>query len=212
MKNAAIIGATGLIGGHVLQQLTDDASVEEIRVLVRRPMQASCPRVKVIQVSFTDKDAIRDALQGCDAVFCAIGTTRMKTPDLTEYRKIDFDIPTTAARISSECGVTSFHLVSSVGANSKSNNFYLKIKGETEEAVKKSGVPFVVLYRPSLLLGQRNEVRIAERISTWFLPLLSFLFPPHYKPIQASTVASAMIRDAKAGGRGSKISQYPEMN
>lgn len=208
MKKAAIIGATGLIGGHILQQLTNDESVEEIRVVVRRPMQASCPRIKVIPISFSDTDALRDALSGCDSVFCAIGTTRKKTPNLEEYRKIDYDIPVTAARLSAEAGVRSFHLVSSVGANSKSSNFYLKIKGDTEEAVQQSGLAGLGIYRPSLLLGNRKEVRIAERISTWIMPFITFLFPSNYKPIQASTVASAMIRDAKNKISGCKIAYY----
>lgn len=211
MRKAAIIGATGLIGGHILQQLTNDDTVEEIRVIVRRPMQASCPRIKVIQISFSDTNAMREALSGCDSVFCAIGTTRKKTPDLDEYRKIDFDIPVTAARLSAEVGVRSFHLVSSVGASDKKLNFYLKIKGDTEEAVKQSGLEGLFIYRPSLLLGNRKEVRVAEKLSTWIMPLIGFIFPPHYKPVQASVVASAMIRDAKAGVTGTKISHYPEM-
>lgn len=211
MKKAVLIGATGLIGGHILQQLTDDSSVEEIRVLVRRPMQASCPRVKVIQLSFSDKAAMSEAIRGCDTVFCAIGTTRRKTPNLADYRKIDFDIPVFAAQLSAEAGIQSFHLVSSVGANSKSNNFYLKIKGETEEAVNKTEIPSIVIYRPSLLLGIRKEIRIAETLSTWLVPFFSFLFPGNYKPIQASTVASAMIRDAKKGALNRKTAHYAEM-
>lgn len=211
MKKAAIIGATGLIGGHILQQLTNDDSVEEIRVVVRRPMQASCPRIKVIQISFSDTDALRKAVSGCDSVFCAIGTTRKKTPNLQEYRKIDYDIPVTVARLSAEEGVRSFHLVSSVGANSQSSNFYLKMKGDTEEAVQQSGLAGLVIYRPSLLLGNRKEVRIAERISTLMMPFISLLFPANYKPIQASTVASAMIRDAKNEISGCITAHYSEM-
>lgn len=211
MKKVALAGATGLIGGQLLLQLTADESVEEIRVLVRRPLPTNDARIKVIQLAFTDRQAIAGALAGCDTVFCAVGTTRKKTPDLAEYRKIDFDIPVTLAQLSAEAGVRSFHLVSSVGASVKSNNFYLKIKGETEEAVSKSKLARIVLYRPSLLLGKRNEIRIAEIISSWIVPLLTFLFPPDYKPIRAELVARAMIRDAKQQAQGVTVAHYSQM-
>ncbi|KAB2825983.1 MAG: NAD(P)H-binding protein [Paludibacter sp.] len=211
MKKVALAGATGLIGGQLLLQLTADESVEEIRVLVRRPLPTNDARIKVILLAFTDRQAIAGALAGCDTVFCAVGTTRKKTPDLAEYRKIDFDIPVTLAQLSAEAGVRSFHLVSSVGASVKSNNFYLKIKGETEEAVSKAKLARIVLYRPSLLLGKRNEIRIAEIISSWIVPLLTFLFPPDYKPIRAELVARAMIRDAKQQAQGVTVAHYSQM-
>jgi uncharacterized protein YbjT (DUF2867 family) len=211
MKKAALIGATGLIGQQLLLQLTADESLEEIRLLVRRPIPTNNARIKVIQLAFNDHRAIADALTGCDTVFCAIGTTRKKTPDLAEYRKIDFDIPVTLAQLSADAGVRSFHLVSSVGASVKSNNFYLKIKGEVEDAVSKVNLARIILYRPSLLLGNRSEIRIAERLSTRIIPLFTFLFPPNYKPIQAAKVAQAMIRDAKNPGQGIAVSHYPQM-
>lgn len=211
MKKVALVGATGLIGGQLLLQLTADETVEEVRLLVRRPLPTHNSRIKVIQLAFNDPQAIADAIAGCDTVFCAIGTTRKKTPDLAEYRKIDYDIPVTLAQLSADAGVHSFHLVSSVGASVKSTNFYLKIKGEVEEAVSKVKLAQIVLYRPSLLLGKRNELRIAETLSGWIMPWLTFLFPPNYKPIQAAKVAQAMIRDAKTTRPGISISHYPQM-
>lgn len=211
MNKTVLIGATGLIGSHILKQLLEDDQVSEIRVLVRRPFEATCSRIKVVTLDFANLKAYSEALQGCDTVFCSIGTTRSQTPDLNNYRKVDFDIPVNAARLSAGAGVNSFHLVSAVGANSNSSNFYLRMKGEVEETVSTMAIPGIVIYRPSLLLGKRNKPRVAEVVSGWIMKLFKPLFPDKYKPIQASDVAGAMIRDAKSNIKGTHVFHYSEM-
>lgn len=211
MKIVTILGATGLIGSHLLNQLTEDITIEEIRVVVRRPIETTCSKIKIIQLDFSDHVAFSKAISGSDTVFCAIGTTRIKTPDLTAYRKVDVDIPVTAAGLCAENGVRDFHLVSSIGANRKSSNFYTRMKGEVEELVTDLPIPNIGIYRPSLLLGKRNETRIAEKISSLLLPLFAFLLPNNYKPIQATNVAASMIRNARASKSGIHIYHYNEM-
>ncbi len=210
-KVYTIIGATGLIGSEILNQLLDENINDELRVLVRRPYEAACPSIKVIQVDFTNTRAFTEALRGSDVVFCAVGSTRAKTPDLEAYRRVDFDIPVTAARLSASLGVQHFMLVSAVGANSKSRNFYTRMKGETEDAVMSCDLPSIYIYRPSLLLGKREESRLLEKIATWFMPLLSPLLPANFKPIKAVTVAKAMIRDAADPTALKKTLHFPEM-
>jgi len=208
---AAVIGATGLIGSHILNQLINDSAYAEIRVLVRRSFEAADLRVKVIKLNFDDLHAFDAALQGVDVVFCAIGTTRSKTPDLNAYRKIDVDIPVNAAKLSEKNAVMSFQLVSSVGANSLSNNFYLKMKGTVEDEVQKLNIPSVSVFRPSLLLGKRNPPRLAEQISAVLMKPFVFLIPDQYKPIEAKQVAAAMIRASKTQHPGFNIFHFSEM-
>ena len=98
-KTAAIIGATGLIGGHLLKCLQDDEEFKSIRVIVRRPLSSNHPKVNVRVVSFTDGNSFKEAISGCDAVFVAVGTTQKKVKgDKEAYRKVDYDIPVNAAK------------------------------------------------------------------------------------------------------------------
>ncbi len=211
MEKVAVIGSSGLIGGHLVEELLKDSTLSEIRLLVRRKNNFNDPRIKQVLVDFTNQQQFKDALLGCDHLFCAIGTTRKKTPNLKEYRKIDFDIPVTAAKLGVETGVKGFHLVSAIGASSKSSNFYSKMKGEVEDAIAVLPIPQIGFYRPSLLLGKRNETRIAESISAIIMHLFAFLIPTEYKPIQAATVARAMVRDARKLTPGVSIYKFSDM-
>jgi len=141
LTTATLIGATGLIGSHLLQQLCADESFGEVWLIVRSDFKSSDPKVKVIELDFGDVIALKNAITGSDAVFCAVGTTRSQTPDLLQYRKVDVDIPVNTAKASAETGVQCFQLVSSVGANAKSRNFYLQMKGEVEEEVSRLNIP-----------------------------------------------------------------------
>jgi uncharacterized protein YbjT (DUF2867 family) len=208
---ATIIGATGLIGSHILQQLCADTIFSEIRVVVRRPFEYPDAKVKIVVLKFTDADALRDAISGSDVVFCAIGTTRSQTPDLQEYRKVDLDIPVNTALISAATGVRSFQLVSSIGANAQSSNFYLQIKGEVEAAVTKLQIPSINIFRPSLLLGERSKPRLAEKIAAVLMKPFYFLIPDKQKPIEATCVARAMIQAAKLQKPGVNVYHYTEM-
>ena len=211
-KIAALIGATGLIGSHLLKYLKDDDDFKTIRVLVRRPVAIKHPKVKVIVIDFADQAAFKAGIAGCDTVFCAVGTTNKKVKgDKEAYRKVDYDIPVNAARFCAETGCRQFLLVSSVGANSKGGNFYIKMKGEVEDKVQSIGIPSVSIFRPSMLMGKRTESRPAEAIAQAMGKSLSFLFPSKYKPIQAKDVAKAMIVACKQDKPGLLIYHYKEM-
>lgn len=209
---AALIGATGLIGGHLLKFLQDDEAFQTVRVLVRRPVSFNHPKIKVIVIDFSDEAAFKAGIAGCDAVFCAIGTTQKKVKgDKAAYRKVDYDIPVNAARFCNETGCSHFLLVSSVGANSKGGNFYIKLKGEVEEKVQTFGIPSVSIFRPSMLLGNRQESRPMESIAQVMSKGLSFLFPGKYKPIAAQDVAKAMIAACKEEKSGFQIYHFKEI-
>lgn len=211
-KTATLIGATGLIGGHLRNMLQNDIDFQRVRILVRRPLAIQHPKIEVIVLDFSDENAFRAAIKGSEMVFCSIGTTQKKVQgDKTAYRKVDFEIPTRAARLCAEEGCKQFLLVSSVGADSKSSNFYLQLKGEVEDEVRAAGVASVAIFRPSMLLGQRQEFRLGERLGQVVMSFLSFLIPSHYKAIEAVTVAKAMLSISKTKKQGFEIYHYKEM-
>ena len=209
---ATLIGATGLIGNHLLELLLADEYFDSVRILIRRPMELIHPKLEKKLVDFNNMESFRLALEDSDVVFCSIGTTQKKVKgDKDAYRKIDYDITVNAARFCKLNGCETFVFVSSVGANSKSNNFYLRLKGEVEEAVKAVGLKKVYIMQPSLLLGNRKESRFGEKIAEWIMPVISFLIPPKYKPIKAAAVANSMITFSKKNVPGSYIYQYKEI-
>lgn len=127
---------------------------------------------------------------------------------------MDYDIPVRAAKFCKETGCKNFLLVSSSGANSKSNNFYLKLKGEVEDALKEINLTSTSVFRPSVLLGNRNESRPGERIAQIAMKAISFAFLgsfSKYKPIHASEVARAMLEAAKKEMPGFTIYEYYEV-
>ncbi len=212
LNTVAVLGATGLIGGQLVELLEADAAVSSIRILSRRPVDITHPKIRVIVFDFTDADAFRSAITGCDAVFCSVGTTQRKVKgDAAAYRKVDYDIPVHAAQYCLETSCPRFLLVSAVGADSKSGNFYTRLKGEVEDKIRSMGLPLAVFFRPSLLLGNRAEFRLGERIGEWLMRPLSFLLPARYKPIAARDVAGAMLRAAKSGDSGVAVWEYREM-
>jgi uncharacterized protein YbjT (DUF2867 family) len=214
-KTVTIIGVTGLVGGYLYELLKEDKSFETIRLIVRRPMPKDDGRAEIRLVDFNDAESLQLAIDGSDIVFCTVGTTNKKVKgDKEAYRKVDYDIPAKAARFCKMTGCEAFVLVSAVGANSKSNNFYLKLKGEVEEAVKEVGLHSVHIMRPSMLLGERKENRSGEKFGITVMKTLSPFFGGglrRYRPIPAEDVARAMINAAKENRPGFFVYEYDEI-
>ncbi len=211
-KTATLVGASGLIGSHLLQLLLDDPYFDTVKILVRRSLPLTHPKLERKLVDFNDNDSLLVAIDDSDVLFCTVGTTQKKVKgDKEAYRKVDYVIPVKMARFCKLTGCETFILVSAVGANSHSKNFYLKLKGEAEEAVRTAGVASVYLMRPSVLLGKRKEFRLIEKIFTPLARAFSFLLPSKYKPVQAEDVAKAMIAAAKKAEEGVHVWEYREM-
>jgi uncharacterized protein YbjT (DUF2867 family) len=209
---ATLVGATGLIGSYLLQELLNDPYFDTVRILIRRPVEITHPKLEKKIVDFNDSDSLLVALSNSDMLFCAIGTTQKKVRgDKDAYRKIDFDIPVKLAKFCKMTGCEKLILVSSIGANSKSSSFYLQLKGKVEDAVKEIGIRSVHIMRPSLLLGDRKEFRLGEDFSKVFMTTLSFLVPSKYKAIQAKDVARAMAKIAKKNEEGVFVYEYKEI-
>jgi uncharacterized protein YbjT (DUF2867 family) len=211
-KTATIIGVTGLIGSHLYELLKQDTYFDTIRLIVRRPFAKDDARTEVKLADFSDAESFQLAIDGSYVVFSAVGTTQRKVKgDKAAYRKVDYDIPVQAARFCKMTGCETFVLVSSVGANSKSKTFYLKLKGEVEDAVKEAGLKSLHIMRPSMLLGERKESRLGEKIGQGVMTAISFLLPSKYKPIHAKEVAKAMLAAAKENKEGVFVYKYNEI-
>src|SRR6187455_2245408 len=209
---ATLVGATGLIGGYLLEELLTDPYFDTVRILIRRPIDINHPKLEKKIVDFNDSDSLLVAISNSDVLFCAIGSTMKKVKgDKEAYRKIDFDIPVKLARFCKMTGCEKFILVSSAGANSKSRNFYQRLKGETEEAVKTVGLKTVHIMRPSLLLGERKEFRFGENIGKAVMTSLSFLIPAKYKATQGKDVAKVMLVLAKKNDEGIFVHENREI-
>jgi uncharacterized protein YbjT (DUF2867 family) len=212
VRIATVIGATGLIGNELLKLLQQDDHFSTVRVLVRRPFSKTNFKTEVKLIDFSDPESFKLAIDGSHTVFCAIGTTQKKVAGNKEaYRKVDHDIAVNAARYCKATGGSQFLLVSSVGAKASSRNFYLKLKGEIEDKIRERRLPSVAVFRPSFLLGERDEKRNGEKVVQGLMQGLSFLLPSKYKPISAEAVASAMMEAAKREQPGFHIYEFNEM-
>lgn len=214
-KIAAIIGATGMIGNYLTEELIRDDYFTTIRLIVRRPVEKKDPRIEVALVDFDDAESLKLALENADTVFSCIGTTQKNVEGNTDlYRKIDYEIPLKTARFCQEAGCRKFIFVSSVGANLKSNTFYLRLKGELEKAVQNLNIEMVHIMQPSMLLGERKEKRTGERIFQKIMKPLSGIFSGSFRKFRAihgRTVAKAMLHAAKLDQPGFFRHRYDEI-
>ncbi len=198
-KKAIIVGASGLIGSKLLDILTAKHDYTEIVSVSRRKKRtADNRRLTQVIINFNHLADHADVIKG-DVLFCCLGTTKNKTPDPAEYRKIDHDYAVQLAQIAMRNGIKQFHLVSSLGANERSSSFYLKLKGETEADIIKVGLESLHIYQPSLLTGNRKKPGLGERIATLVFKLINpLLFGglAKYKSIPATTVAIGMYKQS----------------
>ena len=198
MKTALVFGSSGLIGGHLLNQLIKDNNYNKIKIFVRSEPENNDPKVEIIKTDFNNLENHKEDIKGDDCFFC-IGTTKQNSPDKNEYRRVELDVPKEIAQIAKSNSVNSFVFVSSGYADSKSSGDYLKYKGEVEEELKRLNFPKLGIMRPSFLLGDRKEKRIGEKIGIFVFNLLSplFLGPlKKMKPIHSEIVARSMIKFA----------------
>lgn len=197
-KTAVVFGGSGLIGYELLQLLCADSSYAEVKVFTRRPLNLKKHNIDEIITDFKDLDTLRAQVKG-DVVFCCLGTTINTAGSEKAFRAVDFDLVRWAAVSAAENKVPQFLVISSIGANADSKNFYLRTKGEMEKAVTALSFKQCVVLRPSMLLGPRKEFRFGESIGKVLMRLFAILVPARYKAIQASQVAKAMQQLAAEG-------------
>ncbi|ARK29575.1 NAD-dependent epimerase/dehydratase family protein [Halalkalibacter krulwichiae] len=205
-KTALLIGATGLIGSHLLQILLAEPTYKKIIVFTRKSIQTTHPKLEEHVLDFDRlEDHFRTINIPIDDVFSCLGTTIKKARTKETMRKIDVDYPLKVAKWTKQLGANHFLLVSALNANAQSKIFYSKIKGELEEKVTRIGFQTVSIFRPSLLLGSRTEFRLGEKAGAMMYSLLPFLFIgslKKYKAIAGETVALAMCKTANNPQKG----------
>ena len=195
MKTALLFGSSGLVGGHLLNQLIKDINYSKIKLFVRSVPEISDPKVEIIKTDFNNLQNHKEDIIGDDCFFC-IGTTKQSSPDKDEYRRVELDVPKEIAKIAKSNLVNSFIFVSTLYANPKGLGDYVRFKGLVEEELKKLNFPKLGIMRPSFLMGDRKEKRASEKIGIFvfklFSPLLLGLLKK-MKPIHSEIVAKAMI-------------------
>ena len=199
----------------MLEQIVDDHDFSRLRILVRKPYELQEPKLETVQVDFNILPELKNAIGMGDTIFSCIGTTMKQVKgDKVKYRSIDFDINVNVAKLALEKGFTRFVLMSAVGANPSSSNFYLLLKGETEAAIAAMPFEAVHIMQPSMLLGQREEHRAGEKFAKNISKAISPLLwggLKKYKPIESSIVAAAMIAASKLPIKGVHRYGYTEM-
>ncbi len=209
---ALIIGASGLIGQHLLSLLEIDDYFNEIELWLRKPIEIISSKVKIKLIDFekiTETESIH-----ADVVFCCVGNTIKKAKTREAFRKVDFDIPVNIAKLCVNSNTHKLIIISSIGAERESKNNYLKTKGEMEYAVSQYNIPSIVFLRPSILLGNRNEFRLGEIIGKIIIQLLGFLLLGKYRKyrgIKALSVAKVMLSIAKHNTKGIRIMESDEI-
>jgi uncharacterized protein YbjT (DUF2867 family) len=205
---ALIAGATGLVGQALVRRLSADPAWSEVRALVRRelPAELAAPTVVPVTVDYTRLDP-PPAWAAADQVFCALGTTMRQAGSREAFRRVDFDYPVALARAALAQEARHYLLVTAVGASAESRFFYNRVKGEVEEAILALGYRSVTIARPSLLLGPRKETRLGEQVAK----VLGVLAPARWKPVEATSVAAALVEAARRDLPGVRVLENPEL-
>ena len=201
---AIIAGASGLIGGELLNILLQHADYERILILVRTELPLKHKKLTQLVIDFDKLKDHEKEING-HAIFCCLGSTRKKTPNLDVYRRIDHGYPLQLAQMAAKNGVEQYHLVSALGADAGSSNFYTKMKGETERDIKEAGLHCLHIYRPSFLTGDRKEKRPVENFLSDLMKIIDPLLIgglKKYRSIPAKTVAMAMYNESTINERG----------
>ncbi len=195
MKKILLLGSTGLVGGFCLDLLVDEDEVDQILVPVRRSCVFNSGKVSVVEIDFNKPGSLD--WNSIDSVICCLGTTIKKAGSQEAFKHVDYSIPVNFAEEAVKQGISCYSIVTSMGASPQSRIFYNRVKGAVEE--KLSGMKFqsLQIFRPSLLLGQRNEFRLGEKIGSVVAPPIGKLLVGRYRkyrPIQAKVVAQAIVK------------------
>ncbi len=210
---ALVFGATGLTGNLLTTQLLNDPAFSEVKIFSRKKTGLNHPKAKEVIIDFDNIDSLKENIHG-DVLFCCLGTTIGKAGSREAFEKVDLHYPALLAQIASANKVKKFLMISSLGANKNSSNFYLRTKGKAEEAVTANNISSIYFFRPGMLLGKRGEFRLGESIGKVFMELFSFIFVgklKKYRGVQAGKVAAAMKWFAVNGSDSLRVVENDEI-
>ncbi|GAA4401574.1 oxidoreductase [Nibrella viscosa] len=201
-KTALIVGATGLIGDLLTHRLVDSTVYDKVKVLVRKPLGWQHPRLQEVTYDFDHPNGL---LVQTDDIFCCLGTTMAKAGSKEAFRKVDYQYPMDVARLGLANGARQYAIVTAMGADLDSRLFYNRVKGEVERDLAALNYPTLLIFRPSLLLGNRSESRLGEKVAAGLMRATAPLIPAKYRGIEAEKVANAMFTTAQEGLTGKHI-------
>jgi uncharacterized protein YbjT (DUF2867 family) len=210
-RKALVAGASGLVGGFLLDALLENPVYQEVHSLGRRPLSKQHP--KLVQHTVDFSQLADTALPSADEAFCTLGTTIKKAGSQEAFRAVDYDAVLAFAQASRKAGARRFLVVTALGADARSRVFYNRVKGEVEEALKGVGFESLVILRPSLLLGERAESRPGEHAAIVLTKVIGPLLRPFSgRPIEARTVARAMLTLANDAPPGARVVPSGELH
>ncbi|AQG77971.1 oxidoreductase [Spirosoma montaniterrae] len=201
-KTALLIGATGLIGDLLTHRLVNSSTYDKVKVLARKPLGWQHPHLQEILFDFDHPNGL---LIQADDIFCCLGTTMKKAGSRDAFRKVDYQYPIDIARLGLMNGAQQFAIVTAMGADTESTFYYNRVKGEVERDLAALNYSTLLIFRPSLLLGNRAENRLGERLAEGAMRLFNPLIPAKYKGVEAAKVANAMFQTTQQGLTGKHI-------
>ena len=213
MKRAIIFGSSGFVGSHLLNELLNSPDYEQVTAVVRKNLSISHPKLNMLIGDYSSLPAL-EAEIFADEVFITLGATRETSPEREKYYQVDHDYPVLAARIAKARGAKSVFLVTAVGANPRSRVFYVRTKGETERDIIALDFEHTHIFRPSMIMGNRQENRPLEKV---FIKIWSILNPilvgkvNKYRGIAGEDIAKAMKNSAANQSEKLKIYHWKEM-
>lgn len=207
-KTAIVLGATGLIGNLLTHRLIDSPFYEKVKVLVRKSLGWQHPRLQEVVFDFDHPNGL---LTQADDIFCCLGTTMKKAGSKDAFRKVDYQYPLDVARSGLANGAQQLAIVTSMGADTNSTFFYNRVKGEVERDLTALNYPTLLIFRPSLLLGNRSETRFGERLAEGAMRLFDPLIPAKYKGVEAAKVANAMLTTTQEGLVGKHVFESDQL-
>ena len=209
-RTALVAGASGLVGGFLLDTLLEDSQYREVHSLGRRPLPRQHPKLVQHTVDFARLGS--EALPPAQDAFCCLGTTIKKAGSQEAFRAVDHGAVLAFAKATRKAGARRFLVVTALGANPDSRVFYNRVKGEVERDLQGMGFESLVILQPSLLLGERAESRPGERAAIVASRVLAPLLRPFgSRPIEARTVARAMVALAREAPRGVRVAPSGEL-
>lgn len=194
--NILIAGASGLVGGELLQLALNDDRIDVIHLLVRRELKIENPKLHQRIIDFNELEKWNSSIQ-FDSVLCALGTTIKNAGSKEKFQLVDMEFVVNLAKWSEYNGVNKFIVISSMGADHRSSIFYSKVKGQMQKAISVLSIPVISILQPSLLIGKRSEFRLGEKIGILTMRALNtLLIGPlkKYRGIQAKIVAKSMLQ------------------
>ncbi len=214
-KKALVVGATGLVGSQLIAQLQADYHWAEIIVLARRPESHPKKGINWYQVDLAQADSWVSHLTGVHDLFCCLGTTMKKAGSKERFRQVDYELVLKIGRAAHQAAVPQLLVISAIGANPNSRVFYNRVKGEMERDLAATGIPRLVVARPSLLIGSRGENRWGEKLAGAVFNVGGRLLRgslEKYRAIDSSDVARALVALAKSGEPGTHIVESNDLH